>query len=285
MKEREWISFHIYTESPIDSILISYVKVLIEELTEKRQIKDFFFVRYWEPKQHIRLRLLANEGVEDTIKTNIQSYTAAYIKQNPLIELFISFQIYTPEIERYGGYQNIISAEKQFCLSSSTIISLISENSTTWDYSLSIATAIQMHVILIREFCNNDSLLIAQFFQQVYINWFYYSLKVDESGNASVEEITKVQQFFEDSFMKQKGNLKNIIRLLESDDYIKNTWIYDWKKQCGMINDFFSESNTDIKILNYIYDSLIHMSNNRLGIHLRDESFIAYLINRSITDK
>ena len=195
----------------------------------------------------------------------------------------IEFQEYVREIERYGGDNNIETAERQFEASSRVVINLINEKYSKWDYSLAISYAIQMHVVLAKSLFKSDKNSMIDFFQKIYSNWFYYSVKLNENNKVLNDEIFKVKLFFENSYLKQKNKINILVKTLIYDD-LNDDWLNKWFCECNMISDAFADRSKNNDELYFVFDSLIHMTNNRIGIHLRDESFIAYLIFNSLKD-
>lgn len=126
----------------------------------------------------------------------------------------IEFKDYVQEIERYGGKVNIIEAEKIFEISSRTILDIIDDNYNNWDYSLAISHAIQIHLVLAKLLFKNDLNTMISFFQKVYSNWFYYSIKIDETEENVDNEVKKINQAFEESYSKQNTVINNMIKHL-----------------------------------------------------------------------
>jgi thiopeptide-type bacteriocin biosynthesis protein len=99
----EWVYVKIYTgNKSADYVLGTSIQKLIERLKRKQLIEQWFFIRYGDPENHIRLRLKRKNtatGLQAIIKEinrNFESYTDAK---------FISglvYDTYQPEIEKYG---------------------------------------------------------------------------------------------------------------------------------------------------------------------------------------
>jgi thiopeptide-type bacteriocin biosynthesis protein len=98
----EWIYFKIYTGvKTADIILYESILPLVSGLLERKHIKKWFFIRYSDPKPHLRIRF----ELKDTRHYNL---VLSQIK-NSLEKYFVSGEIsdlmqstYTREIERYG---------------------------------------------------------------------------------------------------------------------------------------------------------------------------------------
>jgi len=283
--QSKWVSVCIFHEISFEKVIIELIKPIIKDLESKEFLSSYFFIRYWENGSHLRLRVLPKNDIDrDNIISTISVTTESYFKKEKQELLYrIEFTEYFREIERYGGYQNIENAERQFKESSKVVINLINKNYSKWDYSLAISYAIQMHIVLAKSLFESDNNSMIYFFQKIYSNWFYYSVKLNENEKNLKDEISKVKLFFENSYLNQKVKINSLVSSLIYNDLSSN-WFNKWFSDCKIIsNDFINKSDNNEQLY-FVYESLIHMTNNRLGIHLRDESFIAYLIFNSLID-
>lgn len=120
----EWLFYKIYCGYNIsDFILINILKPLIKTLEVKKLIDQWFFIRYSDPHQHLRIRFhLINLSSISEIMSIINSFLLNYIK-NKLI-WNIQIDTYTRELERYGE-NNINEAELFFQYDSFQILYLL----------------------------------------------------------------------------------------------------------------------------------------------------------------
>lgn len=121
----EWLYYKIYTGTKTaDLILTEVVKSVTEELLEKNLIDQWFFIRYGDPDNHIRIRFhchnlnnvglvisalhpLLNECTQDDLIWKVQADT------------------YQRELERYGEH-TMLEAEKYFFYDSKMIVDFLS---------------------------------------------------------------------------------------------------------------------------------------------------------------
>ena len=281
--QSKWISVYIFHQTSFEKIINELIKLIIEDLELNGFISKYFFIRYWENGSHLRLRILPKNGLyAETINEKIIQLTNNYFeKQNNEMSYRLEFSEYIRELDRYGGIENIENAEKIFDLSSRIVINMIEEKYLSWEYSLAISNAIKINLLFAKCFFSYDRKLIIDFFKKIYSNWLYYSIKLD--GDIIEEEVKKINLYYEKSYQKQKFSIKILVNSIFNFHFeIKNK--VSWDYECEMIlkNNFFSIETFEKKYI--LYDSLIHMNNNRLGIHNRDESFIAYLIFNCLED-
>lgn len=97
-----WLYFKIYTGTKTaDSILIEIIKPIAASLFEEKIIDKWFFIRYGDPKHHLRVRFHSNNTNNIGI---VISKFLPYFKDLTNQDLIWKIQIdtYQREIERYG---------------------------------------------------------------------------------------------------------------------------------------------------------------------------------------
>jgi lantibiotic biosynthesis protein len=122
----EWLYLKLYNlRSRQDEFIASELRTLVEYLKQKGIIYDSFFVRYFDPESHLRIRFKGETN-------NLICKCTPII--NEKIKLWINkgfinrvvYDTYDPEIERYGGPNLIHLAEEVFMKDSDVVINLIS---------------------------------------------------------------------------------------------------------------------------------------------------------------
>jgi len=122
----DWIYVKIYCGiKQADKILIENILPLVESLQKDKIIHKWFFIRYNDPENHIRLRFQIKEA-SSTALTSV-----LYSLNNSLDLLFestiiyrIQYDTYNREIERYGQRTMEVS-ESIFCIDSNASINLL----------------------------------------------------------------------------------------------------------------------------------------------------------------
>lgn len=94
-------------------------------------------------------------------------------------------------------------------------------------------------------------------------------------------KIGKLLDSFKASYEEQKNRIESIIEFIEKD--LEEGWQAQWKSDCCEIASCYKAHDPKNKYL--VYSSLFHMTNNRLGIRINDESFIAFLIFKGLENK
>lgn len=118
----KWLYFKLY--GPLDR-----QNELIEELyyftNSSSEIGEFYFMRYVDPKPHIRLRFKGDKERLNSILNQINTF-AQYLKEEKLISNLV-IDTYMPEVERYGGIKLMKCAEKIFYKDSKIVMESIAK--------------------------------------------------------------------------------------------------------------------------------------------------------------
>ena len=121
----EWIYFKIYTGvKTSDIFLLEVIKPLVEQLQNEHVIKKWFFIRYNDPKPHLRIRFnISNLNNYNYILEKINSlFDEEYMNSREISNIIID--TYKRELERYG--ENTIEyAEELFFRSSELILKFL----------------------------------------------------------------------------------------------------------------------------------------------------------------
>lgn len=216
---------------------------------------------------------------------------------------------YEPETDRYGGEHAISIAEEQFEYSSDAVLSIIEENEA-WDYDAAMGAAIQMHLAF--AYALGMSFDEAkQFYAHTFRSWLprayngYYDTTIPKEEQEKRQQLTL--KAFESTFEKQQHALvsfhSELWNALESESEFEEKWLGEWiagmriiKKKLGNVQragkleilhkEFYRSLQADAPPENKerwsIYDSYVHMTNNRLGIRNQDEGYLGYIIMRSL---
>lgn len=305
----KWISVYIFYEEPLDNFLSEALVPFTAQLSSKTLFDKYFFIRYWEKGTHIRLRIRTKQE-KDTIEL-IENFFTGYFccypsqrderrfestacfKNNSL-----QYVKYEPETERYGGSAGLEICEGQFLSSSKAVLGLLKENPAI-EYSSKITAAIQMHFAFLMN-CGLGENEIAGLFMIISKRMQYHVLNFAENEDKQTIEKkrSKLTNSFENARKAQKEQLLKLIGILvsafEENSVFEEAWmnifINESKSFGRMFRDILNRglvvpqwySATDK--LWYIYESLIHMTNNRLGITNSDEAYLAYLIYKTIQE-
>jgi thiopeptide-type bacteriocin biosynthesis protein len=117
----EWTYLKLYTGSAsADSLLREEIAPLARELISAGAADRWFFLRYADPRFHIRLRF---HGPPEAIVRPVQELAARALETGLAYDAELA--TYQREIERYGGPEAIELAERHFHADSDAVVSLL----------------------------------------------------------------------------------------------------------------------------------------------------------------
>ncbi|GEM_PF-207236 len=124
----EWLYFEIYAHPQVlDKLLIEQIPAIVEQINGK--IKGWFFIRYNEGGDHIRLRFLQQNKayIGELIQTLYQSFAPW---QNTGMIRDIKICTYTRELERYS-YAGMEQVEEHFCRDTALVLEILQSGFST----------------------------------------------------------------------------------------------------------------------------------------------------------
>lgn len=201
-----WLYYKIYCGyKTSDKILVDVIKIVSDEMLEKEIIEKWFFVRYGDPENHLRVRFLFSKPDQiytliKLLNENLQRFVLSGLVWNVMIDT------YKREIERYGI--NTIHLSESLFFNDSAL-------------SLNILSMI-----------DGDSGEI--------IRWGIGLRSIDEfinDFNYSLEEKINLLSYMRDSFVKE-FNVEHNLRMQLSDKYRKNKLFIE-----NMLNCSFEDTN------------------------------------------
>jgi thiopeptide-type bacteriocin biosynthesis protein len=122
----EWCYVKLYCgPSNIDHVLASAVAPLVTRLQHERLTDRWFFVRYRDPDEHVRLRFRATVAGRSVL-LGVVAETCEGLLRAGIVDRY-AFDTYVRELERYGGYEHFDAVEEIFHLDSVAALSLLSD--------------------------------------------------------------------------------------------------------------------------------------------------------------
>ncbi|WP_445432833.1 thiopeptide-type bacteriocin biosynthesis protein [Chryseobacterium indoltheticum] len=245
----EWLYLKIYTGiKTADLILEETVQTLTEHFQENNYVSKWFFIRYHDPKPHLRIRFFLN---------NTENYITVLNKINEELQEFvdseeisnISIDTYNREIERYG--QNTIEdAETLFNKNSEfTLLCLPYNDEDKMIFSL----------FYIDEILNKLGLEI-----QEKLDWI-------KDSNSSFKEEFNADKNLNSQLDKKYRELKpKLMNFIDSDDFLdeKNSIISHIEGCTSVLQNILRHhQNQSLEVsLQSFFQSIFHMNVNRLFV-------------------
>jgi thiopeptide-type bacteriocin biosynthesis protein len=120
----EWLYAKLYTgPATLDQILLDLVRPVVEAVRGSGAADQWFFIRYGDPDWHLRLRFHGEPArLHGEVLPALQAAAAPLLDDDRLWR--VQFDTYEREVERYGGADGIVLAERLFHADSEAALAL-----------------------------------------------------------------------------------------------------------------------------------------------------------------
>jgi len=245
----EWLYLKIYTGvKTADIILEEVVQPLVEYLQENSFISIWFFIRYNDPKPHLRVRFrLNNTNDYDKILNEINKSLKEYIESGEISNILID--TYNREIERYGE-NTIEEAETLFCRNS--------------EFTLQCLHYDDEEKIIISLFYIDEILNALNFTIQEKLDWI-------KGFNAAFKQEFNADKKFNSQLDKKYREFKSkFIVFLQLEEFLeeRNVIISNIEESNLVLQNIIGHNNNQslgMSLQNF-FNSIFHMNINRLFI-------------------
>lgn len=300
--DNNWVSLHIFFNGDIystkaDIVLKNIVQPFVELCKTNGWIAKYFFIRYNELGPHLRLRLqLKNEDCfnyllekfNEFIADNYPEYLKPVIKnKDGSVEKYLLIN-YELEIERYGGTEAIAVAEEFFFHSSEFCVTQIKElksSDTSFRFGKGLIGMIALLKVFVDDKANAGNIMA--YYRSGYLKVFAKEefkdewLKMFDSGfekqsNQLIDYIQQIWDALDDIESLPESLLNYALNLKGIKEKLLELCLNGKITVHGKLIKHWNE------VIASILPSYIHMHNNRLGISIRDESYLAHLIHNGL---
>lgn len=243
----EWLYLKIYTGvKTADLILEEAIQPVAEYLQKNNEISRWFFIRYHDPKPHLRVRFCLN---------NIKNCSAVLSKINHELQEFtdsgeisnISIATYDREIERYGE-NTMKDAETLFHKNSEFTLQCLHYDDEE---------KIIVSLFYIDEILNKLNLNVTEKFAWAknFNDAFKQEFNADKNLNSQLDR-------------KYRAFKPNFINFIQSDDFAdeRKAIIHNIDECTSVLQNivYYSENESREISLQSFFQSIFHMSINRL---------------------
>lgn len=229
-----WVYYKIYTGTKTsDIVLTEAIKPITEELFQKGHIDQWFFIRYADPKHHIRVRFhYKDEDAIGVIMKTVYAHLHAFAKADLIWK--IQVDTYNREIERYGE-EHIEAAEQLFSHESDMIVNFLDMVDGEEGEELRWLFAIRALDTMLVDFDYSEDQKLAfmerlktGFGQEFGMNKFLKK-QLDEKFRSKREKIT----FFIDFKVEDRPEYQPLLELLAYKSEKSKTTITELKKSAS----------------------------------------------------
>ncbi len=267
-----WFSIHFYPLEAENVFLARAVKPFLEQYIWPRTGARAFFVRYEDEKgQHIRLRLRGEaEWVEETLRPALAGWFEGRGEWQEVA--------YVPETERFGGEEAMAWAEEYSHVSTRVVLERLSRG--VYTYGDAMFDALRMHTMTAYA-AGFDREKAAWYFGRLCDLWLPVFFQNADGGQADADGAAELKSNFETGFERQREDLKitlgELWKALEADKFDKTQpeWVR-WLRGNQLILKEFGEN------LDKALPSLLHLTNNRLGVNNHDEVYLKFILSKAL---
>jgi len=294
-----WLSAYIYFrgagihKSACDDVILDVIYPFVRTCERHNWISRYFFVRYNENGPHIRLRLLGeDETLRDTVKPQLKKHVQEALRSDLRPkehgDEIVHWIPYERETNRYGGQEGVRLAEQFFHCSSEVCFKLL-KKSRGQARSSRLGTGLLSMVVLLYAFSRTQEQAV-QLMNQYKEGYLRYKVLDDDQAS-------DLQEIFEEMYEQQGETLSRYVNETKSrlergvpltdalDVYYRNLIEISDRFhdlfQKGLLAKDQAVLNSWGQAIRTIIPNYLHMNNNRLGITLLEESYLAYLIART----
>lgn len=263
-----WFSIHLQALETPDVFLARGLYPFLEQHVWPVSGARAFFVRYADASgPHLRLRF---RGEADWLATTLRPALETFLaERGTWIE-----QPYLPETERFGGPEALPWCEEHFHVSTRVVLDRLRRPTHT--YGDSLFDALRLHTVAAFAAGFNRS-EAADYFQRLARAWVPVYFEPAEPGQTAEQVAEEVLADFEETLAPQRANLRagldEVWTALESQKH--DTTQPEWLRWLRGNQLILKELGGAVE---RVFPSLLHLTNNRLGINNHDETYLMYVL-------
>ncbi len=265
-----WFSIHLYPLENQDVFLVRSLRPFLQQHIWANRGARAFFIRYQdELGPHIRLRMRGEESwMEETLGPAFTSWQEGLGDWRNVP--------YIPETERFGGEEALGLAEEYFHLSSRVALDRLAREQHT--YGDSMFDALRMHTIAAHAAGMNQE-KAAHYFGRLAEQWL--PLFFAPEGEPDPGFFAEIKSGFEQNYAPQaevlRATLSELWKALDKEKFDKKQ--PEWARWSLGNQMVFKELG---KSLDLALPSLLHLTNNRLGLNNQDEVYLNFILSKAL---
>jgi thiopeptide-type bacteriocin biosynthesis protein len=192
---------------------------------------------------------------------------------------------YRPEFGRYGGIHGVELAEQHFHVSSDLALKALRDsNSHVWTSTLGLALQLMFHFAVVFFDTKEEQI---DFFQRYATRWHDLS-----TSSNFIKRLDRLYQIQESQILAHFAQVERIHQNLSATEngvlgkWLRHAyWLRDQIARLSTNNlfDFNPPAVSHASAVRRLLVSYIHMMNNRLGVSILEEIYIAHLIIQGLS--
>lgn len=251
----DWRSLHLWTERPraeVDQLMTEVLAPIAKDLQSSGMISRWFFIRYSQGGQHLRLRVAA---ASDSTLAHLAG------RLGSLEGLRVTESKYEPETERYGGAELLGVNEELFCLSTQIAVAALRHvpteahrTSAAIDFMLATARALDL-----------DKVTAIAWLRSNAYSWRWHRDEVGFNNSAALHNA---------ALLASTSGHRTIAKRWHDDG--RHPLSVTWQRAVRSAADAMAIL-PQARVLG-IFSSQLHMLLNRIGITPTEERWTAWFI-------
>jgi len=262
-----WLSIHLYPTDTQDIFLARALKPFLAQYIWPQKDARAFFVRYHDEKgPHIRIRMRGEAvWIDEVLKPAFEGW---FVDRGEWAEV-----PYEPETARFGGEAALAWAEEHFHISTRVVLDRIAKEQFT--YGDAMFDALRLHAITAYS-AGFSRERVRWYFGELFDQWLPLFFPTDEVG-LEAEVTASFDTIFEPQQEKITATLDAFWTSLEKEqlDPKQPEWAR-WLHGNQLIVKGLEDD------LEKALPSLLHLTNNRLGINNQDEVYLNYILSKAM---
>ncbi|MGO4292146.1 thiopeptide-type bacteriocin biosynthesis protein [Chitinophaga sp. RAB17] len=259
-----WVSAYIYYDESLNDLLLYCIHPFLEKHRELfNSDTPYFFIRYPEGGDHIRLRIQTSQ--EEKVLALLSAHIDAF-NRSGLPDARMTVVAYVPEIARYGDVHSIKWAEQLFYHSSAAVLEWLA--TATTPSAMASIQAIQFHVQLLQaaDFPIAQQLEICDYFIDEWLRIFH-------PQRAALPDKTGWLATFDKAFSSRKEKITTAIHEMYLLYENNGPSLLPGSRQA--MQQYRHSGLSEPQLMEAIA-GIMHMTHNRLGIANSEEAYIMY---------
>ena len=267
-----WLSIHFYPLENQDVFLVRGLRPFLQQHIWANRGTRAFFIRYQDERgSHIRIRMRGEESwMMETLRPAFEAWQEGRDEWEEVP--------YLPETERFGGEEALGLAEEYFHLSSRVALDRLAREQHT--YGDSMFDALRMHTIAAHGAGMNQK-QAARYFSQLTEQWLPLFYATDGTPDAAF--LSEIREGFEKNFAPQKEELQPTLlelwKALDKEKFDKKQ--PEWARWALGNQMILKELGDNLE---RALPSLLHLTNNRLGLNNQDEVYLNFILSKTLGD-
>lgn len=265
-----WFSIHFYPLDNQDVFLVRSLRPFLQQHIWSTRGTHAFYIRYQDERgPHLRIRFRgAADWMDNTFRPAFEAWQVGLGDWEEVP--------YLPETERFGGEKALSLSEEYFHLSTRVVLERLTKEQHT--YGDAMFDALRMHTIAAHG-AGMAQEEAATYFLNLTQAWLplYWQGETADPITAAEEVLRGFAQVLEQQHAALQGALQALWTTLDKEKFDKKQ--PEWARWALGNQMILKALDQDLA---RALPSLLHLTNNRLGLNNQDEVYLLYILANTL---